>query len=314
MIADPPDHNTKMNFSEHNASSSHRGGDATVQNLRDDRDQQKLAIMLSITTRGIGFGICHLIHMSSYYDTIRIPNIYAMYRVFLGLLECKLEAIKTDPPVVPRLTEHTQTLGVTNHMLDVAKLVPIVPEPIRKIVNAIGWVEREEKIYVPAIAANSSPRPENIILSNLRAAVVFLADPNAPVDVRRRFHNNCPFPGAIWRDDVVQNPNEIIPENYDKHNDFGQESLMIAPYLASLRTHLPQLLGGRLDFEELSGSASLLLSNEMEDLKTVDRKPGEDLNDYYRRCGVPEGNIRSYSALCRLTPAERIEGQVNLLG
>lgn len=60
------------------------------------------AITLSITTRGIGLGICHLAHISiSYHTYIQVPNIYALYKVSLGLVEAKLESIKKDMPVVP---------------------------------------------------------------------------------------------------------------------------------------------------------------------------------------------------------------------
>ncbi|KOB64527.1 Uncharacterized protein OBRU01_24127 [Operophtera brumata] len=212
-------------------------GEAVVRDLRDKirdtlfvgsheddalarlSEQQTLkAITLSITTRGIGLGICHLTYISiSYHDTIRIPNIYAMYRVFLGLLEAKLEAIKTDLPIVPRHTEHTQALGVTSDMLRAAQSITIVPEPIRKIINAIGYVKYEEKLYVPAVAnrpvdrqGNPVPRPESVLLSTLRATVVALADQQTPQNIRRRFHDNSPIPGAIWNNDVLMNPNDIF--------------------------------------------------------------------------------------------------------
>lgn len=111
---------------------------------------------------------------------------------------------------------------------------------------------------------------------------------------------------------MMQNPNDIIPAGYDLYNDFRRESLSIAPYLVSLQKHVPKLVGGTLDFKS-SGRNSLLISNEMQSLKAPDRQVGEDLQEYYRRC-VPEGNVRNYYALARLSPAERVEGQVNLLG
>ncbi|CAB3232678.1 unnamed protein product [Arctia plantaginis] len=73
-----------------------------------------------------------------------------------------------------------------------------------------------------------------------------------------------------------------------------------------------ELVGGTLDFKS-TGHNSMLISNEMQNLKSVDRMAGEDLREYYKRC-VPEGNVRNYSAMARLAPAERVEGQVNLLG
>uniref|UniRef100_A0A2H1VUC8 SFRICE_022105 n=1 Tax=Spodoptera frugiperda TaxID=7108 RepID=A0A2H1VUC8_SPOFR len=87
-------------------------------------EQQTLkAITLSITTRGIGLGICHLTFISiSYHENIHVPSCYSMYRVFLGLLEAKLEAIKSDLPVVPRLVEHMKQPGVNSDMLRAAHL------------------------------------------------------------------------------------------------------------------------------------------------------------------------------------------------
>lgn len=285
-------------------------------------EQQTLkAITLSITTRGIGFGICHLTFISiSYHETIQVPNIYAMYRVFLGLLEAKVESIKSDLPVVPRITDHVKSLGVTSDMLRVAQSVTIVPEPIRKIINAIGYVKYEEKVYVPAIAADPvdrhgqiTPRPESVILSTLRRTVEYLSDAGTSVAVRRRFHDNSSIPGAIWNEDhVLQNPDEIMPRAYNVYEDFRRESMLIAPFLVSLQKHVPKLVGGTLDFKS-SGHNSILISNEMQNLRAVDRNVGEDLRDYYRRC-VPEGDVRNYTALARLAPAERVEGQVNLLG
>lgn len=119
-------------------------------------EQQTLkAITLSITTRGIGLGICHLTFISiSYHENIHVPSCYSMYRVFLGLLEAKLEAIKSDLPVVPRLVEHMKQPGVNSDMLRAAQSVTIVPEPIRRIINAVGYVKFEEKVYVPAVAAD----------------------------------------------------------------------------------------------------------------------------------------------------------------
>ncbi|CAH0403851.1 unnamed protein product [Chilo suppressalis] len=97
-------------------------------------EQQTLkAITMSITTRGIGLGICHLAYISlSDHTNIQVPNIYALFRVSLGLLEAKLENIKKDMPVIPRLTEQCYDYQVTSDMLQVAQSVTIVPEPVKR--------------------------------------------------------------------------------------------------------------------------------------------------------------------------------------
>uniref|UniRef100_A0A2A4JDJ3 Uncharacterized protein n=1 Tax=Heliothis virescens TaxID=7102 RepID=A0A2A4JDJ3_HELVI len=248
-------------------------------------EQQTLkAITLSINTRGIG----------------------------LGLLESNIEAIKSELPVVPRLNEHIKQPGVSSDMLRVAQSVTIVRD-------WLCHVKYEDKVYIPAVAADPidrhgavTPRPENVLLSTLRRTVVYLSNSASSATVRRRFHENCPISGAIWTNDILQNPDEIMPQNYDLYEDFRRESMLIAPFLVSLQKHVPKLVGGTLDFKS-NGHNSLLISNELQTLKTVDRHVSEDLQDYYRRC-VPEGNVRNYTALARLTPAERVEGQVNLLG
>ncbi|CAH0404107.1 unnamed protein product [Chilo suppressalis] len=208
-------------------------------------EQQTLkAITLSITTRGIGIGICHLSYIAiSYHTNIQIPSIYAFYRVSLGLLEAKLENIKKDMSVVPRYTEHCYQYRVTSDMLRVAQSVAIVPEPIKRIIDAVGHLTYEDKMYTPAVAAEVYdrrrqyvPRPEAILLSNLRNTVVALADPATPRAYRESFHQHSPIPGCIWQDDLLMNPNEIMPANYDFVDDFRRDSHLIAPYVASLQS------------------------------------------------------------------------------
>lgn len=43
------------------------------------------------------------------------------------------------------------------------------------------------------------------------------------------------------------NADEIMPAGYDFYNDFRRESLLIAPFLASLQKYVPKLVGGTLD-------------------------------------------------------------------
>ncbi|CAB3252423.1 unnamed protein product [Arctia plantaginis] len=243
-------------------------------------EQQTLkAITLSITTRGIGLGICHLTFISiSYHENIRVPSIYAMYRVFLGLLEAKLEAIKSDLPVIPRVTDHIKHPGVTSDMLRVAQSVTIVPEPIRRIINAIGYLKYEDKVYVPAVAADPvdrhnivTPRPENVLLSTLRRTVEFLANAESSAGVRRRFHENCAIPGAIWVNDILQNPDEIMPRGYNMYEDFRRESMLIAPFLVSLQKHVPKLVANTEPIDPsglLIPKLSNLENNEIEHSKS----------------------------------------------
>ncbi|CAH0403830.1 unnamed protein product [Chilo suppressalis] len=91
------------------------------------------------TFPGIGLGLCHLTFIAiSYQDTIRVPN-DSMYRVFLGLMEAKLEVIKSDLPVVPRLTNQIKPLGVTRDMLRVAQNTAKISRIFHSIVCRARW-------------------------------------------------------------------------------------------------------------------------------------------------------------------------------
>ncbi|CAB3233177.1 unnamed protein product [Arctia plantaginis] len=211
-----------------------------------------------------------------------IDYLFQSYATFMKKMPARMQKyIKRESPVVPRLTQATYEYGVTSDMLRVAQAVTIAPEPIKKIINAIGHLKYEDKIFLPAVAAE--PRDAN-----------------------------SSIPGAIWADHILMNPNEIIPEHYDIVDDFRRDFLLIAPFLASLQKYVPKMVGGPIDIKS-SGRPSLLISNRMGNLRVPQRNAGEDLDAYYRR-SVPLSNVRNYTSLARLTPSERIEGQVNLLG
>lgn len=109
---------------------------------------------------------------------------------------------------------------------------------------------------------------------------------------------------------LLQNPDEIMPDGYNINADLKNGMLMINPYLNNLLRYVPKMVSGTINFK--SKGRNSLVANEMETLRTPNRDPGELLNDYYSRC-LPEGNIMKYTALTKLTAAERIEGQINLL-
>jgi hypothetical protein len=294
------------------------GEDDALARLQES--QTLKAITLSITTRGIGFGLCHLVFLSSSYNNrITIPNIYAMYRSYLGVVEAKLQLIKRDYPLPARNSESTYDYQIDATVLSVAQTVTVAPEPIRRIINAIGIIKHEEKVYIPAVSTDRYdnrerfvPRPEALMLSNLRTVVVSLSNPQTPEVYRTRFEANNPIPGAIWANHLLQNPDEIIPANYDLQEGLRNDILVLAPYMAQLQKHVPKMIRGAIDYKS-AGKISAFIANEMETLVTPPRNAGEDLAAYYRRC-IPVGNIYNYFSPVKLTAADRLEGQITLLG
>lgn len=172
----------------------------------------------------------------------------------------------------------------------------MVPVTIKKIIDAVGVLSHDDKVYLPVVAKTENnegliPRPENVMLSSLRETVEALSDAQTPLIQRQRFEANCPIPGAIWNNHLLMNADEIIPANYD--NNLRADILLIAPFLSRLQKHAPKMVGGALDPKK-TGRASLFLSNEMETVRVPDRRAGEDLNDYYDRC-IVEGNVTHYT-------------------
>lgn len=99
----------------------------------------------------------------------------------------------------------------------------MVPVGVKRIIDAIGIVTHDEKLYLPIVAKCKNadgmiPRPENLVLSNLRETVELVSNANTPLVWRQRFENNCPIPGAIWANHLLVNGDEIIPADYDEES------------------------------------------------------------------------------------------------
>lgn len=56
--------------------------------------------------------------------------------------------------------------------------------------------------------------PYTVTLQCLRATVVALSNPVVPVEIRRHFIERNPIPGAIYENFLLQNPGQIMPNNY----------------------------------------------------------------------------------------------------
>lgn len=276
------------------------------------------AITLSITTRGIGLGLCHLNFIAVSYHEITVPSVYAQYRVFLAVLEAKLENLKTSYPLPARDSDLVYPYQVNADLLHVAQTVTIAPEPIKRLVNAVGIVSYDEGVYIPTVSKPATddrgrfiPQAQNILYSSLRKTVVALSDPATPERYRRRFIENNPIPGAIWHNHLLQNADEIMPANHGIDN-LRDDIALLSPYLNKLQKHIPKMVDGTIDFKS-SGKLSSFLCNKMENLRVPNREVREQLQDYYRRA-YPTGNIREFFSYAKLSAAERLEGQINLLG
>lgn len=132
---------------------------------------------------------------------------------------------------------------------------------------------------------------------------------------RRRFYRNNPIPGAIWEgapeNPILLNADEIIPD------DYGQEELTDDIVDLKVKINFLNKKGPKYFTSAISlspdGSKSMLVCNEQEYLKVLDRNPGEDILRYYDRLKLT-GDITEFYNIEKLTPIEQIYGTLSLLG
>jgi len=61
------------------------------------------------------------------------------------------------------------------------------------------------------------PSPYTVSIFNLRDVVTTLASPMTPRGLREQFIKRNPIPGAIFRDGLLTNPDEIMPTDYGRY-------------------------------------------------------------------------------------------------
>lgn len=212
-------------------------------------------------------------------------------------------------------------------MLNAARTMVALPQPIARVINAIGPLKYDDAHYIPAVVASpitqnghTVPIPNHILLSNLRQIAVSLSHNGDPVVLlarRERFHVHNPIPGAQWDEEhFIMNVDEIMPENYGRP-EFMVELHLLNPFISTLQTHAPKLAGQKIDFDN-EGRISQFVSNEMGDLRVPDRELDadgniEEMKAYLARLPY-EGDIFHYMSKARLKSTDQILGQMNLLG
>ncbi|KAL1454569.1 hypothetical protein WDU94_010791 [Cyamophila willieti] len=152
------------------------------------------AQMLSVSTRGIGIGVMLTATTTRRYQPyIVVPNVNVLYRTSLAVLEAKQSHLQATQPIIARYIENIYHY---ENMLRAARTVVALPQPIARVINAIGHVKYDNTHYIPVVVSSpvtqnghTVPIPNNILLSNLRAVAVSLtrgADPPVPIARRQR--------------------------------------------------------------------------------------------------------------------------------
>lgn len=234
--------------------------------------------------------------------------------------------MKLAYPLAARDVDLAYNYRVNADLLHVAQTVVVAPEPMKRLINTVAIVNYDEGVYIPTIAHETTddrvrfiPRAESILYSNLRRTVQALTDVNTPERYRRRFEENNPIQGAIWHYHLLVNADEVIPHSHTT-DDLRNDIALLGPYMSKLQKHVPKMA---------HASATWLMA------PSISRVPGryrhlsvrkwpiyeyhlENQESSYRITIIErilQGTLKSrYYAYAKLSAAERLEGQINLLG
>lgn len=226
------------------------------------------AITLCITTRSMGFGtVTTFLAMMDLQNVPLRGDIYQFYRVSLAIFESKVQFCQRGVQMIVGNNDDYLRLNNTADFMQVCKTKAILPDPISRPINAIKNVKVYDRQYYPKFAAdredqdgNFIPQSEHVTLSNLRRTVVALSRNATPLEIRRRFSNNNPIPGAIWSENfLLLNPDEIIPEDYDIQH-LSDDMDDIQPKIDFLARKLPKYFSESINFT-IEGSKSIFASN-----------------------------------------------------
>nr|QYW05750.1 MAG: coat protein [Partitiviridae sp.] len=286
--------------------------------LKETANQR--AQMLSVSTRGVGVNLLTSIFTTTAYkNDIPTPNLYSLYRVTMAVLEAKIQSLKQNYPIPPRFSDEVAYLNNSADFERVCRSVIFLPKPLTTIVNSVGIVKNRNSIYIPVFNRDYNdssdrfvPTPEGVRFSNLRKVVETLSDVNTPMQYRETFYERNCIPGAIWSEQkLLLNADEIIPAGYS-HDDLSRDGIRVTPWMSNVQKHVPKLVGETVNFES-TGRRSLFICNDQETLRLPDRLMNESIDSYVQRA-IPEGNIKTFHSPYEITAAERLDGQLCLLG
>lgn len=210
------------------------------------------AVPIPITTRGIGI---HAAIYHNYYRQAAQSDTKCtaaqVYRISLLQLDTKMQINCKDDLILDTEVEITTPLtfnhgfderknfrlisrainSLGNFALDDANYQPYIPEmdeiecdenanSARSSPSSIEFFDcHTTRTSTPAeedeIPRRIVPSPYLITIHNLRQVVMSISDPNTPLVERKRFIHRNPIPSAIFEDNLLTNPDEIMPDYYD---------------------------------------------------------------------------------------------------
>lgn len=205
--------------------------------------------VIPVTTRGIGF---HTLNFHNE-ATLNVPRIELplratvneLYRVSLMQLARQVllaeagpvhsQAFRVDP--MPRISAfgcHRNSIFVSdainsvgNYTFNSVDHITVIPDAkiYQEVAGYEPVVEYNPVSPQPGVTTapsptkrarvlHSIPNPYFITIFNLRDAVEALSNPNVPIELRNRFIQRNPIPGAIFIDGLLTNPGTVMPSRF----------------------------------------------------------------------------------------------------
>jgi len=307
---------------------------AKIKGYTLDAGLQERAVKLPVATRGVGILLAHTApvfkHRANTVDCAFGFNINTAYRCSLLQLEqkrykmqkqmFKSSAAQNERIEKPPVFEYNRNLAPIACIISEFgnfREAGVQYEVYVKDDSKIEYETPERNDQAPApkeprldlgIKETSFVDPHSITIRNLRKVVENLSDPDVPISVRAKFRKNNPIPGAKWSaDDLLTNPNEIMPKDYLNVGSkaLAEDRTAFAAAIDKLGIAFPNAVR---EISQTGGSASQLVSIEHEENKSIrveEEAVIADGCDYVRASALVSpnhGTIGHYTLLGELPP------------
>lgn len=216
------------------------------------KEISKVAIPLSVTTRGVGFATAltfDRLVTSFEGKPPEVPlTIHQMYRVHLWSFHYKMHLASTIATEVPSFPMPTTVIEpALTHVLEHIK---VLPSAMSAILDCVGKVETATATYVACYVDSCSDTESAVDLAQRRALTITPDNIRSLLDLathgtpeqRRRLRELWSIPGARFSDaGVLENGDEVYPPDYG-HNQLLLDVQTYMAFSIRIRKRFPQHL------------------------------------------------------------------------
>lgn len=280
-------------------------------------------VPLPVSTRGLGFGLFQCVRgaiMTSATIQVTRPSMLAMYR------HCQLKLAAHWMKDVHAIIDRQQftTPFITEAVRHILEKDTWIPRLVAGFMEGIGTVTMQSGAsYAPVLPLNPDvngvvwPRPDNVTILNLRQTVVALANPQTPEVVRAAFIQHNPIPGANFVNNLLMNPDEIIPDGYGPQQMLVDVGMAHQVY-ADIQKKAPKYISTIP--KDSKGSLSILTSYELNEPSGIPSCPDLLVNGIPQNIGewIINNPLPIVAGSCyysdQLAIPEVVNGAINMYG